>query len=325
MTHFHFVIFSHVFSVPGTISSCYSGPDTVGRRCFRGTHLVTSGSEDVAMCAALVQQNGSAAPVSVLHDEAVHGARLPFTAHRPHIQSDSHSVSNFWSKFVRKIRRVPSKKDPHRQKLCPNSQAEAIVPASTLQVTNNKLQSDNHCLEASIFTQDCQDPSSKLIRTFISERQGNDPAETVFGYTESQSSSRTIDTIDSNSVIDGNSRNTAVDHRGNTPLTFTSSTSNNSTEFSNGADKSQWCNTLPARRVRADNFKGRSNRPVSLEIKVSPEECSSPLSNYLSSSCNFRAPEEVVLSKSRTRVKTPRHPPLPRLALNSHDQLFTAT
>jgi len=73
-----------------------------------------------------------------------------------------------------------------------------------------------------------------------------------------------------------------------------------------------WSKTLPARRKNARELRAR-DRPVSLEFGQSSEERSSPLTTYLSTSCNFKTPDEVKLRKSRNRVKTPRHPPLSRI------------
>ncbi|XP_018023554.1 uncharacterized protein LOC108679446 [Hyalella azteca] len=80
-----------------------------------------------------------------------------------------------------------------------------------------------------------------------------------------------------------------------------------------------WTSTVPQRR-HPEGKRRLNNRPASLEIRTpsqEKEEDATPLSAYLSSSCNFNIPQEIVLRKSKTRVKTPRHPPLPRLSLNA--------
>ena len=78
----------------------------------------------------------------------------------------------------------------------------------------------------------------------------------------------------------------------------------------------RWCSTIPGRKSHRSYWLEGKDRPASLEIRRSSLENSSPLANYLSISCDFKNPDEVVLKKSKTRVKTPRHPPLPRISLN---------
>ncbi|KAA0193799.1 hypothetical protein HAZT_HAZT000929 [Hyalella azteca] len=84
-------------------------------------------------------------------------------------------------------------------------------------------------------------------------------------------------------------------------------------------EKQKMSVTVPQRR-HPEGKRRLNNRPASLEIRTpsqEKEEDATPLSAYLSSSCNFNIPQEIVLRKSKTRVKTPRHPPLPRLSLNA--------
>lgn len=123
--------------------------------------------------------------------------------------------------------------------------------------------------------------SSKLLETFISDQQNDIPSGSKFEITRLQNVN--------NSLPDPEPANV------------------------------NWTKTVPLRR-HPHGKKRPTSRPVSLEIRGSPEH-SSPLGTYLSTSCNFRTPDEVVLRKSKTRVKTPRHPPLPRLSLNSEPTL----
>lgn len=341
-----------ILCAAGTIkyysSSSLSVTDTTMNRCYRerGLRTVSTSHEDVPLCAALVEQHGTAAPVSMLHTATSATTRhQQTTLNQKRVDDDKYSVSKLWSKIVKKFRRDTL--DHQRDDLYPRPNQDSIV-TSNLLLHRSSNNPNEDTLPSS--QNNSQDPSFKLLRTYMRERQVDNinPTETSFELSNEppspQSSSRScgdgvnkkVAASSASAEKDGDSANThdvwqqhddivivVADGGGERRDTTTTTQQQQSPLTNTTIDRSQWCNTLPARRVKGD--RRRTSRPVSLEIKVSPEDSGSPLSNYLSSSCNFKAPEEVVLSKSRTRVKTPRHPPLPRLSLNAPTTQFCST
>uniref|UniRef100_A0A6A7GBD5 receptor protein serine/threonine kinase n=1 Tax=Hirondellea gigas TaxID=1518452 RepID=A0A6A7GBD5_9CRUS len=320
---------------------------------------------DAPLCTSAVLQNGSAAPVSVLHPSSPSSAEetrpMIAASTRSHHggPSSSHGrnpVSNLWSKFMSKIRRGgdshsnqnqqqqllsqnPMMDDHHQRngqvgvEACQNNYADSSTNPNNIhdahdfnllrafmsseresgEVTNsteNKLEFVRHASENG-----ASEPADRLANTSAGEPHGNASANHNNNASVHNSGNNVVssygNTNPNNASSVGSYGNTTVDRHKNTHV---DSTYLDTAVDDTIVDSSQRCQTVPVRRHASGKLRPNS-RPASLEIRSSPTESITPLNNYLSTSCNFRIPDEIVLRKSKNRVKTPRHPPLPRLSL----------
>ncbi|KAF2351604.1 Protein kinase domain [Trinorchestia longiramus] len=267
----------------------------IGNNDFKGAEkpgVIPVSGGDGPLCTASVVQKGSSVPVCVLQSPSSpsSGELAPIIG--------NNSASSFWSKLKEKFR--PGKR---KSILVSNDYDIGVVP----ELKCKKLPGAGR--QASLYCP--PDSSSHLLQTSACHDHETDPPTCNLETVDSRCPASSLLSEHLNSTLlttDSKTRISSCHPHGSSPHQANS-------DLADQADQSCWTHTVPLRRHPAGK-KRPSSRPVSLEISATPEK-SSPLSAYLSTSCNFRTPDEVVLRKSKTRVKTPRHPPLPRISLNS--------